>query len=301
MSSPPFARLDHLVIAVRDLDAAAGAYAAVLGRAASWRGTHPTYGTANVIFGLDNCYLELLALGAEPAIHPVATALAAYLERHAEGLFALAFGSDDLDAAADHLRSHGLHPGPIADGHAQAPGSAVRRWRSFPLPRTETRGVNVFAIAHDDRATIAPAAPSADPQTIVTGVDHVVVFSDDLGAALTLWGEAFRIPERWRREFPDRGTVNVGLRLGGVTFELVGPLAGASGTRGERTWGLAYDVTDVDAAVTRLRANGIPVSEARTGLAPATRVCTVKWRDGVPTLLIEHQARAGQSAPPARV
>jgi catechol 2,3-dioxygenase-like lactoylglutathione lyase family enzyme len=299
VSSLPFARLDHLVIAVRDLDAAAGAYAAVLGRAASWRGTHPTYGTANVLFGLDNCYLELLALGSPPT-HPVATALAAYLERHAEGLFALAFGSDDLDAAADHLRSHGLHPGPIADGEAHAPGGALRRWRSFALPRVDTRGVNVFVIAHEDRATIATAVPSADPRAVVTGVDHVVVFSDDLGAALRLWGETFRIPERWRRELPERGTVNVGLRLGGVTFELVGPLAGATGTRGERTWGLAYDVSDVDAAVARLRASGIPVSEARTGLAPATRVSTVKWPDGVPTLLIEHQARAGRNAPRSR-
>lgn len=292
MSATPFARLDHLVIAVRDLDAAALAYAAVLGRTPSWRGTHPAYGSANVLFGLDNCYLELLALSGDTPAHPVATALASYLERRSEGLFALAFGSADLEASHGLLSRAGLDPGPIADGVAHASGGAVRRWRSFPLSRMATRGVNTFVIAHEDRAAIAPATPTAEPQAIVTGVDHVVVFSDDLAAALTLWTETFGIPERWRRELPERGTVNVGVRLGGVTFELVGPLGGDTGTRGERTWGLAFDVGDVDAAVARLRTSAVPVSEARTGLAPATRVCTVKRPDGIPTLLIEHQDRA---------
>jgi hypothetical protein len=32
----------------------------------------------------------------------------------------------------------------------------------------------------------------------------------------------------------------------------------------------------------------VPVSDARPGLAPDTRVCTVKWQDRLPTLLIEH-------------
>ena len=297
MSATPFARLDHLVLAVRDLDAAAVAYAAVLGRSPSWRGTHPAYGTANVLFGLDNCYVELLALGGDAPAHPVAAALASYLERRSEGLFALAFGSDDLAASHRLLSSAGLDPGPIADGVAHASDGAVRRWRSFSLSRTDARGVNAFVIAHEDGDAVPPAAPTAEPHAIVVGVDHVVVFSDDLAAALTLWTETFGIPERWRRELPERGTVNVGLRLGGVTFELVGPLGGDTGTRGERTWGLAFDVGDVDAAVARLRTSAVPVSEARTGLAPATRVCTVKRPDGLPTLLIEHQGRAGRTGP----
>jgi len=37
----PFVRVNHVVIAVRDLEAAASAYAAMFGRAPSWRGVHP--------------------------------------------------------------------------------------------------------------------------------------------------------------------------------------------------------------------------------------------------------------------
>jgi catechol 2,3-dioxygenase-like lactoylglutathione lyase family enzyme len=290
----PFARVDHLVIAVRDLDASAEAYAAMLGRAPSWRGRHPDHGTANVLFGLGNCYLELLACSDPASDHPLATALAGYLASRSEGLFAIALGSDDLGATAAALTRAGLSPSPPLAGAGVDAGGRTRRWQTLLLDRSETRGVSVFAIEHDDRAAIAPAVAVGAPNAVVTDVDHVVLFSDDLAAALALWRDTFGIPERWRREFPERGTVNVGLRLDGVTLELVAPLGGAPGTRGERAWGLAYDVGDVDAAVARLRAAGIAVSDARTGLGPGTRVCTVKWADRLPTLLIQHDGRARQ-------
>ncbi len=295
MSAPPFARLDHLVIAVRDLDAASAAHATMLGRDPSWRGVHPAYGTANVLFGLSNCYVELLALGPEPSGHPVAQALAASLEARAEDLFALALGSDDLERSGAALAERGLHPGPLLDGEGQDAEGTTRRWRSFMLPAAETRGLNVFAIEHADRAAIPAATATADPATVATGVDHVVMFSDDLDATLGLWRDALGVAERWRREFPERGTVNVGLRLGGVTFELVAPLQPGSGERRDRLWGVAYAVPDCDATVVRLRGAGVAVGDARPGLAPATRVATVKREAALPTLLIEHTGRVRRS------
>jgi len=289
MPAPPFERVDHLVIAVRDLDGAVSAYAAMLGRASSWRGRHPAYGTANAIFGLGNCYLELLALDDGPDRHPIATALRAYLERREEGLFAIALGCDDPAASAARLAAAGIVPGPITDGETRAADGAVRRWRSFMLDRTDTRGVMLFAIAHDDPTAVARSAPIGAADAAVSDVDHVVLFSDDLAGALALWRDRLGVPERWRREFAERGTVNIGLRLGGVTLELVAPLAagaGAGGERGERAWGLAYRVPDVDAAVARLRAADLPFGDARPGLAPGTRVATVKWAGRLPTLLI---------------
>ena len=53
--------LDHVVIAVHNLDAATMDYTALLGRAPSWHGSHPTYGTKNTLFRIDNTYVELLA------------------------------------------------------------------------------------------------------------------------------------------------------------------------------------------------------------------------------------------------
>ena len=57
--------LDHIVFAVRDLEQATESYRRVLGREPSWRGNHPSYGTANALFRLDNSYVELLAPAGE--------------------------------------------------------------------------------------------------------------------------------------------------------------------------------------------------------------------------------------------
>jgi catechol 2,3-dioxygenase-like lactoylglutathione lyase family enzyme len=296
MSAGPFARVDHLVIAVRDLDASTEAYAALLGRAPSWRGRHPSYGTANTLFGLRNCYLELLARSDEASAHPIAATLTDYLQRRNEGLFAIALGSDDLQATRDTLLRRGLSPSPVVADEGRNSDGAVREWRSCFLDRTETRGVAVIAIQHDAASTLPPAPTTADARTVVDAVDHVVMLSTDMPGALALWSETFGISERWRRELPERGTANVGLRLGGVTLELAAPLAGSAddGRRGERAWGIAYAVPDVDAAVLRLRAAGFALGDARPGLAPYTRVSTVKWSDRLPTLLVQHLSRDAQ-------
>jgi len=290
VAASPFSRVDHLVIAVRDLDAAARDYTRLLGREPSTRGVHPALGTRNATFGLANCYLELLALATTSPVHPVAVGLAAFLEHVPEGLLAIALGSDDLEQTTIALRAAGITVGDPAELDIAEDDGGRRHARLLAIAREQSRGVNVFAIAHD-RAAIPLARPSASSHASATGVDHIVLFSDDLAGALAFWRDRFAIPERWRREFPERGTANVGLRLGGVTIELVAPLGAAAGDRGERLWGIAYTVDDCAAAVARLRAEGIPVSDPRTGLAPATRVATVKREHGVPTLLIEHAAR----------
>jgi catechol 2,3-dioxygenase-like lactoylglutathione lyase family enzyme len=285
----PFSRVDHLVVGVRDLDRAAGEYTRVLGREPSSHGTHPALGTRNVIFGLANCYLELLTVATASPVHPIAVGLAAFVERTPEGLLAIALGSDALDETACALRAAGLTVGDPTELEIAEDDGRRRRARLLPIAREATRGVNVFAIEHD-RAAIPLARPRGSAQASVAAVDHVVLFSDDLTAALAIWRDAFGISERWRREFPDRGTVNVGLRIDDVTIELVAPLGVVAGQRGERLWGVAYTVDDCDAAVARLRADGIPVSDARAGLAPATRVATIKREHGMPTLLIQHTA-----------
>jgi catechol 2,3-dioxygenase-like lactoylglutathione lyase family enzyme len=289
-AAEPFTRVDHLVIAVRDLDVAARAYASLLGLQPSWRGTHPALGTRNVLFGLANCYVELLSPAATPPRHPIAAALAERVARKPEALFAIALGTDAPQVTADALRARGLTVASATELEAVADTGRTRRVRTFMIAGEHTRGVTVFASTHES-GEVPRSEPSAAPATTVSAVDHVVLFSDDLAGALGLWRDAFAIPERWRREIPERGTVNVGLRLGGVTIELVAPLGAARGDRGERLWGVAYRVADCDAAVARVRAAGIAVSDVRAGLAPATRVATVKWTDGVPTLLLQNDRR----------
>ena len=106
--------LDHLVIAVRDLAAATDVYARLLGRRPSWRGSHPTYGTANTLFRLENVYVELLAPQRPGA---VSGRLGAWLGDHGEGVQELirVLLATDLAELEDRLH-HKLVLGNQPDG-----------------------------------------------------------------------------------------------------------------------------------------------------------------------------------------
>ena len=60
--------LDHVIVAVRDLEAATQTLARLLGRGPSWRGEHPDLGTANVLFRLSNTYAEPSARAAHEGV-----------------------------------------------------------------------------------------------------------------------------------------------------------------------------------------------------------------------------------------
>ena len=121
--------LDHVVIAVRDLDGATADYAALLGRSPSWRGSHPKYGTRNALFRIDNTYVELLSVGKRKSGR-WAGELSKFLEA-GEGLYALALGTPDIDADMRVLRAHELAVQDPADGEGIDELSGNRRmWRN---------------------------------------------------------------------------------------------------------------------------------------------------------------------------
>ena len=162
------------------------------------------------------------------------------------------------------------------------------------LPLHETRQIPI-AIARDDRETIVPAPELAEPKSVTAALDHVVISTGDLDAARRLYGERLGLRLALDREFEKRGIQILFFRTGGLTVEVVGPLAGAQKSEGgaaafgadhDRFGGLAWEVADVPATRARLIEEGFDVSEERGGHKPGTRVCTVKSRaHGVPTLL----------------
>jgi catechol 2,3-dioxygenase-like lactoylglutathione lyase family enzyme len=284
--------LDHALLAVRDLGAAAERTAALLGRAASWRGVHPGAGSANALFRLDDTYLELLAPAGKGAL---GDAITRALEERGEGLVGLAFGTPDADACAAQWRGKGLPVGGPFEGEGRdADSGAVRRWRNVLLDPEATRGPWLFAIEHRSGADALPLRPpAAAPNTVVTGLDHVVVLSADLSASRSLYEEALGLRLALDRCFEARGVRILFFRVGGVTVEVVGRLEADPGraAAGDRFGGLAWRVADVDAARGRLAAAGFEVSEARSGAKPGTRVCTVRSGTlGVPTLFIGPEA-----------
>jgi catechol 2,3-dioxygenase-like lactoylglutathione lyase family enzyme len=281
-----FTGLDHVIVAVADLDAAARGYARVLGRGPSWRGHHPALGTANALFRLGATCLELLA----PAgAHGLAGVLRRRIESEGEGLLGFALGTDDAAACARTLRARGIPAGDPQPGEGcGAGGEATRRWLSVMIPAGATRGILVFAIERLSPPDAVPAAPlEVEEAAAVSGLDHLVVLSEDLEASRRLYGDGFGIRLALDRSFDSFGARLLFFRLGGVTLEIGGKPGPPAGPGPDRLGGLAWRVPDADAARARLDAEGFDVSPVRPGRKSGTRVATLRaGTHGVPTLLI---------------
>jgi catechol 2,3-dioxygenase-like lactoylglutathione lyase family enzyme len=105
--------IDHVVVAVRDLDAAAATYEQ-LGFTLTPPARHP-FGTGNRLVQLGDCFIELLAV-VDPALIPEPTprffSFAAFnrdwIARHGEGGSMLVLRSDDADADRAAFAALGL-------------------------------------------------------------------------------------------------------------------------------------------------------------------------------------------------
>jgi catechol 2,3-dioxygenase-like lactoylglutathione lyase family enzyme len=278
-------RLDHVIVAVADLEKATPTLARLLGRRPTWRGQHPSLGTENSLFRLDNTYIELLA----PAAGTGAW-LRERLDAEGEGLLGMAFGTKDADALASAWEERGLHPQPPTPGIGRdVESGAFREWTNVHLPPTDTRGVLIFGIEQrspDD--LLAPSPPLAEEAATAHAVDHVVVRTDAPEEAKALYGQALGLRLALDRSFPQWGARLMFFRVGGLTVEVAARLEPEGELQSEDDlWGITYRVGDVDAAAARLAAQDFDVSEVRTGRKEGTRVCTVRGPSlGIPTLLL---------------
>src|SRR5207249_2558688 len=138
--------LDHVIVAVRDLEAAAERFAAVLGRPAALRSRHPR-GTANALFLFPaGPYLELLARWPAPERGTSAAALERRLAGRGEGLHGLALGTRDIDAEVSALRGRGLDITEPVENQGVSVDGRSRRWRATRLP--SVRDEDAFLVQH---------------------------------------------------------------------------------------------------------------------------------------------------------
>ena len=146
--------LDHVILAVPDLDHAAEALERVLGLRATRGGRHPTLGTENALVPVGGAYLELVAVADEQAAATSAFGRSALAARTEGPRFTgWVARTDDLDAAADGGRIVALS--------RETPDGGRITWRMAALERLGDEGVLPPLLSWDDEAS----APSfADPQ-----------------------------------------------------------------------------------------------------------------------------------------
>jgi methylmalonyl-CoA/ethylmalonyl-CoA epimerase len=97
-----FGRIDHIGVAVEDLDEAIALYSERLGMPVQHRETVEEQGVEAVLLGVGESHVELLRpLSAD-------TAVGKFLERNGPGLHHVAYGTDDIESALDSVRGAGL-------------------------------------------------------------------------------------------------------------------------------------------------------------------------------------------------
>ncbi|HXF74386.1 MAG TPA: VOC family protein [Actinomycetota bacterium] len=167
-------RIDHVVFAVRDLEAAAARLWREHGLAAVPGGRHPAWGTGNAIVPLGEDYVELLAAVDEERAR--ASDLGrAILERAEAGdrPFAVCLRTDDLDAVAGRL---GLA---IVEGMRTRPDGTELRWRSAGLDRTVHDPSLPFFIEWQVPPGLHPGAARARHLVRPAGIAWAVLGGDE--------------------------------------------------------------------------------------------------------------------------
>ena len=156
MTIKSIAGIDHAVVAVKDLDAAAANWKQ-LGFTVSPRGTHSAHmGTGNYTIMLGDDYMELLGILSD-TVHNEPTR--SYLERTGGGIERVAFTTPDAAAGAAEIAAMGYaaigptdfeRPVDMPDGSKSAAKFATFQWPAKEAPG----GVRLFACQHKTRETV---------------------------------------------------------------------------------------------------------------------------------------------------
>ena len=124
-----FGRIDHIGVAVEDLDEAVSLYSERLGMELQHRETVESQGVEAILLGVGESHVELLLpLGPD-------TAVGRFLARNGPGLHHVAYGTDDIEQALESVRSAGLR---LID---EQPRIGIRKSRVAFLHPKSTGGV----------------------------------------------------------------------------------------------------------------------------------------------------------------
>ena len=263
---PMITAIDHVALAVRDLDSAIDGYRKLLGREPNWLGGDG--GARHAWFQLSNMALDVITPHGDGAFGDV---MRRHLDETGEGVWAIAFTVRNAAEAQALVTRRGLRatePHPTRSTHDDG---RKRYWTTSLGRSRDTAGVQVLLVDPPRSGEPWPASPFiADPGAAIDELDHVVI----------------------RTSHPERAVANFGGRLG-LDLRLdratkPGARASCSSAAARRWWssptslketapsdvdrvnGLAWRATDAEAARARIAAAGLDVSEVRGG--PQARI-----------------------------
>ena len=275
-------RIDHLIVAVKDLEAAEDNYKKIFGHDPVWRGAHESLGTKNSIFNFNNLYFELLAANGKGA---GASLVNSSIEENGEGLAGLVFGSDNIETTKQQLSSKGYELSGLALGEGFDEDAGKKRtWQSLFLPNEITRGLFSFVIEHKTGKLALLDKFKSDS---VHKLDHVVINTNDAEGFIQVYEKDLGIRLALDQTVEKWGGRMLFFRLNQTTIEVIARPDEEQSK--DSLWGLAWDVEDLEATHARLTELGIEASEVKEGRKPNTLVSTIKSNTcNIPTLFIQH-------------
>ena len=274
--------VDHVIIAVEDLDEASKSYEMILGNPPVWKGEHKEFGTKNTLFNFQNTYLELLAAGGEGI---GADLIKHMLANSGEGLNGIVFGTPDMNQFRNIMQKNSINLADASLGEGTNFETGEKRtWINQFLVPELSRGLFSFIIEHTG-GKLAKAKKYADSS--VHRLDHVVIGTNDAEGFIKTYRDIFNIRlaldkfvEHWQKRM-------LFFRLNKTTIEVIEEQN--DNEPKDILWGLAWNVKDIEAARKRLISHGVDVTQIKKGVKEGTLVMTVKSNvHNVPTLFIQH-------------
>ena len=274
--------LDHIILAVDDLQDAEKDYKNILGIEPSWRGLHKELGTANVIFNFKNTYLELLSAEGEGV---GADLVNESIKKNGEGLAGIVLNTKDISKASKKLKDLGFLVGDVLTGEVKNKDTNdIRNWKYLFLPQELTRNLFLFLIEHTKG--ILPQDEKF-PSGSINKLDHVVINTNDADGFINIYQDIFNIRLALDRIIDHWKSRMLFFRLNKTTIEVIEKKDNKDPN--DSLWGLAWEVESIKDAHERLISKGVEVTEIKKGLKENTLVATIKSHThNVPTLLIEH-------------
>ena len=274
--------LDHLIIAVSDLDSAEENYTKVFGVNSVWRGEHKELGTENSLFNFQNTYFELLAAKGDGL---GAALVNYYLQESGDGLIGIVLATEDINECYKVLQSKGYALGEISEGEGvNTKDGEIRKWKNLFLPAELTRGIFAFIIQHTKGKL---ENYKSDDKSAVSKLDHVVIQTNDPDGFIDIYKDIYGIRLALDKHVEPWNSRMLFFRCNKTTIEVIEKKEEAEAI--DKLWGLSWEVDSIKDAHKRLLKHGVEVTPIKKGIKENTLVATIKSHtNNVPTLLIEH-------------
>ena len=266
--------LDHVALAVHDLDLAVEGYRRLFGREPNWIGGDG--GARHAWFQLSNMALDVITPSGQGAFGDV---IRRHLEQHGEGVWAIAFTVADIVKAQRLITRRGVRaspPGPTRSTHVDG---RKRYWTTSTLDLGDTAGVQLLLVDPPRSGEPWPlSVPTADAASTVEALDHLVIRTSNPERALALYGARLGLDLRLDRTNEAWGARQLFFKCGSAVVELVTGLKETEMHANDHVDGLAWRVSDAAAAQARLITAGVDASDVRKGRKPGSQVFTVRTR-----------------------